>query len=80
MAPAGTRNVGAIDPELRTSPVAEQITEELDTVQLEAPEDTVCYFNGQQFRNGDYVRSGTTVLECRQGIWVEIGPSDPRNP
>jgi hypothetical protein len=26
------------------------------------------------------VRSGAAILKCRQGVWVEIGPADPRNP
>ena len=74
------RNVGAVDPELRTSPVAEEMTEDSDTVRLEAPEAIFCYFNGQTFRNGEYVRSGSMLLECREGIWVDAGPADPRNP
>jgi hypothetical protein len=74
------RNVGAIDPELNSSPVAEETDEEAYILNLEAPETDVCYFNSEMFRNGELVRSGTAVLECRRGIWVEIGPSDPQNP
>ena len=74
------RNVGALDPELNTSPIAEEMAEESFTLNLEAPESGVCYYNNAVFRTGDLVRSGAAVLQCRNGIWVEIGPSDPRNP
>jgi len=74
------RNVGAIDPELKTSPVAEEHLEESDTLRLEVPGGAVCYFNNEVFKTGDVVRSGTMLLECRDGIWVEAGPADPKNP
>jgi hypothetical protein len=80
MAPTGIRNVGAIDPELRTSPVAEELTEDSDTLRLEAPEVDVCYFNGEVFRSGELVRSGTMILKCHDGLWIEAGPADPKNP
>ncbi len=76
----GIRNVGAIDPELRTSPVAEEMLEESETLRLEVPGGAVCYFNGESFKSGELVRSGTMMLRCRDGIWVEAGPADPKNP
>jgi hypothetical protein len=78
--PGGIRNVGAVDPELKTSPVAEEMLEDSDTVRLEVPGGAVCYFNGEAFSVGSVVRSGTMLLECRDGIWVESGPGDPENP
>lgn len=77
---SGIRNVGAIDPELKTSPVAEEMLEESQTLRLEVPGGAVCYFNGEAFKIGTVVRSGTALLECRDGIWVEVGPADPKNP
>jgi hypothetical protein len=73
-------NVGAMDPELRNSVVAEEFAEESDTVQQEVPGDAVCYFNGQAFDNESYVRSGDRLLKCRYGVWIETGPGDPQNP
>jgi hypothetical protein len=77
---SGIRNVGGIDPKLKTSPVAEEMLEDSDTVRLEVPGGAVCYFNGEAFRAGTVVRSGTVLLECRDGVWFEAGPADPKNP
>jgi hypothetical protein len=73
-------NVGAPDPELRTSPIVEgSAGEELAAVdpgtQPDEPAATeVCYFNGCRYRVGDYVRSGDEVLRCdRGGVWVRKG-------
>jgi hypothetical protein len=78
----GTRDVGAVDPKLKTSPIAEEMSEEWQILGQEVPEGaaSACYFNGEAFQSGAFVRSGTVVLECREGLWVEIGPADPRNP
>jgi hypothetical protein len=76
----GTRDVGAVDPKLQTSPIAEEMSEDWQILRQEAPETAVCYFNGETFQSGSFVRSGTVVLECREGLWVEVGPADPRNP
>ena len=76
----GIPNVGAIDPELETSPIAEELHEDSETLRLAVPGGAVCYFNSQPFNSGDVVRSGTVLLACRAGIWVELGPADPNNP
>lgn len=76
----GTRDVGAVDPKLQTSPIAEEMAEDWQILRQEVPEGVVCYFNGEAFQSGAFVRSGSVVLECREGLWVEIGPADPRNP
>jgi hypothetical protein len=77
---AELRNVGAVVPDLKTSPVLEETAEESYELRHEEPEGGVCYFNGEAFQTGQLVRSGAMVLECREGVWVEIGPADPRNP
>jgi hypothetical protein len=74
------RNVGAIDPELKTSPVIEETAEDADVFEQQAPELPTCWFNGEVFVTGELVRSGSVVLQCRRGLWVEIGPADPSNP
>ena len=74
------RNVGAIDPKLKTSPVFEETAEDADVLGQQAPEAATCWFNGQAFATGEFVRSGSVVLQCRRGLWVEIGPADPDNP
>jgi hypothetical protein len=77
---AGTPNVGAIDPKLKTSPVLEETAEESYELRQPVPDATVCFFNDEAFATGQFVRSGGAVLECRGGLWVEIGPADPENP
>jgi hypothetical protein len=76
----GTRNVGAIDPELKTSPVLEATDVESYVLRQQAPGEATCKFNGEVFANGEFVRSRSMVLECRRGVWVEIGPADADNP
>ena len=41
----------------------------------------VCSFNGTEFRNGDFVASGSQVLRCSYGVWVDAGSTiDDRSP
>jgi len=40
----------------------------------------VCWFNGAEYRNGDYVASGSQVFRCRYGVWIDAGSADSRNP
>lgn len=74
------REVGAMDPELTNSPIVEELDEDADALIQQAPEEPVCYYNGQSFRNDELVISGTTMLRCYRGVWVEAGPADPANP
>lgn len=69
--------VGAMDPELPNSPIALEFDEESDTVRQQVPGEPVCYFNGQPFEHNQYVSTGTQILQCRYGVWVEV--ADPRN-
>ena len=75
-----TRDVGAPDPELNTSPIAEENDDETVALRQEVPGESVCYFNDQSFPTGAYVKSGTSVLKCVYGIWEPAGPADPENP
>lgn len=72
--------VGAMDPELRNSPVVQEGDEDAEVVRLQVPGAPVCYFNGREYANGSWVRSGDQLLRCRYGVWVEEGPGDPFNP
>ena len=73
-------HVGAQDPELMTSPIAEEEDEDTDVVRQQVPGEPVCYFNGKDYRHGTYVVSGSALLKCSYGIWVEQGAADPTNP
>ncbi len=70
--------VGAPDPERRNSPIQtdpEQSFELLrEQVGDEAP---ACYFNDARYENGAVIASGSTILRCEQGIWVEAGAKVP---
>jgi hypothetical protein len=72
--------VGAPDPELNTSPIAEENDDETEVLRQEEPGEPVCYFNNKSFKTGAYVKSGTSILKCDYGIWVPAGPADPDNP
>ena len=72
--------VGAQDPELPNSPIAEEVDEDTDVVRQQVPGEPVCYFNGAEYPHGTYVASGTTVLQCSYGVWIESGSADPANP
>ena len=65
--------VGAPDPELRTSQIFDDA--DLEELSLDAELETgVCYFNDQVYRLGDYVCSGDELLRCEAyGVWVREG-------
>ena len=75
-----TEDVGAPDPELNTSPIAEEGDEETEILRQEVPGEPVCYFNNQSFSTGAHVKSGTSLLKCDYGIWIPAGPADHDNP
>ena len=71
--------VGAPDPELRSSPIVDEAAydEHAGSPDLEI-EEGVCYFNGEAFPIGQYVRSGSEVLLCTGGgVWVRQGEKRP---
>lgn len=75
-----TTDVGSADPELNTSPIADENDDETDVLRQEMPGEPVCYFNNQSFATGSYVKSGTIRLKCDYGIWIPAGPADTDNP
>ena len=72
--------VGAPDPELKNSPIADEEDEETDVVRQQVPGEPVCYFNGTSYKHGAFVQSGSQLLKCSYGVWVDEGSSDPDNP
>jgi hypothetical protein len=72
--------VGAQDPELENSPIAVEEDEDTDVVLQQVPGEPVCFFNGQSYPHGQFVASGSQVLKCSYGVWIESGSTDDRNP
>jgi hypothetical protein len=73
------KHVGAQDPELRNSPIAEEEDEDTDVIRQQVPGEPVCYFNGTEYQHGSFVVSGSTLLQCSHGVWVESAASEARN-
>jgi hypothetical protein len=72
--------VGAPDPELKTSPIMESPDEDYQVTAQEVEDLPVCYFNNASYRNGEYVCSGSgELLHCNSGLWVCEGSCDPDN-
>ncbi|MGI9288159.1 MAG: DUF1496 domain-containing protein [Pseudomonadales bacterium] len=69
-------DVGAPLPELQNSPVISDIDDEREMIDPEIPEERMCYFNGKSYAHGTYVKSGTLVLLCDRGAWVEAEDPD----
>lgn len=67
--------VGAPDPELKTSPIFDEYDDLSLDLELEAG---VCYFNDVAYAVGQYVRSGSELLHCEErGVWVRKGEVRP---
>ena len=67
--------VGAPDPELKTSP----IFDEYEDLSLDQEiESGACYFNNTVYPVGQYLLSGSELLHCEQrGVWVRRGEMRP---
>jgi hypothetical protein len=66
---------GAPDPERKTSPILDEYEEVSLDMELEAG---VCYFNDLAYAIGQYVRSGSDLLQCEgRGVWVRKGEMRP---
>lgn len=69
-------NVGAPDPELKTSPIFDSSGNDEPSLDREL-EEGVCFFNNETFRIGTYVCSGEELLRCEErGVWVREGSCD----
>ena len=76
---ASIPHVGAQDPELRNSPIAEEEDEDTDVIRQQVPGEPVCWFNGSEFGHGSFVVSGTRLLQCNYGVWMESPAGDTRD-
>jgi len=75
-----TTQVGAPDPELKTSPILEDTDEEFEVAAQKVEGLPVCYFNDSSYANGKYVCSGSgELLHCNYGVWIREGTCDPEN-
>ncbi|MDT8321378.1 MAG: hypothetical protein RQ826_12705 [Xanthomonadales bacterium] len=73
--------VGAPDPELKTSPILEEYDEDVPVLTQQYDELPVCYFNDVPYESGSFVCSGSgELLKCEKGVWVNEGGCDPDNP
>lgn len=66
--------VGAPDPELRTSPIFDEFDELSLDMELQSG---VCYFNNVEYASGQRVLSGDELLQCDRGVWVRGGEMRP---
>lgn len=72
--------VGAPDPEMKTSPIMESLDEDYEVTAQVVEDLPVCYFNNIQYANGEYVCSGSgELLHCKSGLWLREGTCDPDN-
>jgi len=63
--------VGAVDPERKTSPIFDE--DEQFSLDLEL-ESAACYFNSVAFPISQFVLSGNELLHCEErGLWVRKG-------
>ena len=73
-------DVGAPDPELNNSPIADPGSDDYEVLKQEIPGEPVCYFNNASYENNALVCSGSSLLlKCNYGIWVVEGTCDPDN-
>lgn len=67
--------VGAPDPELRTSPIFDEYEDASLDLELETG---ACYFNNTLYPVGQYLLSGSELLHCEiRGVWVRKGDMQP---
>lgn len=65
--------VGAPDPEARTSPIFDRSPEQFMSPDLEL-EEGFCFFNDVKYALGEYVCSGDGLLRCEgRGVWLREG-------
>jgi len=75
------KHVGAPDPELRTSPIAEFVDEVFPGGSGEQDEHADCWYNSVHYLEGDLIcTSSAELLRCECGAWVKEGSCDPDNP
>ena len=71
--------VGAPDPELKTSPIIDEAEYDETAASPDLEIETgVCYFNNEAFPLGAWVQSGSELLQCTgRGVWMRKGERRP---
>jgi len=75
-----TPQLGAPDPERKTSPVAWEADEDTESLRESIDEDAICFFNDGSYGHGTVIESGSLLLRCDHGIWVPAGPTEESKP
>jgi len=75
-----TEQLGAVDPERKTSPVAWEADEDTEALRESVPDEAVCFFNDGAYDHGTVVKSGSVLLRCDHGLWLPAGPADDAEP
>ena len=70
------RQLGAPDPERKTSPVAWEADDDTEALRESVPGEAACYFNDHAYEHGTVVKTGSVLLRCDHGIWLPDGPAD----
>jgi len=76
----GPIDLGPQNPELKNSPIAWEYLDEEEWRGDSVEEQPVCYFNGNAYGEGTFIRCDDAVLECRRGMWMPVVTGDPENP
>jgi hypothetical protein len=71
------QQVGAADPERKTSPVAWEDDDDTETLRESIPDEAVCFFNDHAYDHGTVVESGGVLLQCDHGVWLPAGDVKP---
>ena len=73
--------IGAPDPELKTSPILDELGEDFDDLVQDVEGIPDCYFNNIAYADQAYICSGSgALMRCEKGVWVQKGGCDPDNP
>jgi Protein of unknown function (DUF1496) len=77
---SSTQQLGALDPERKSSPVAWEADEDTETLRESVPDEATCFFNDLAYGHDTVVKSGSVLLRCDHGLWVPAGPTDEAKP
>ena len=72
--------LGAPDPESRTSPVAWETDDDTESLREAVPDEAVCFFNDVAYEHDTVVESGGVKLRCDHGLWLPSGPAHDSKP
>jgi hypothetical protein len=78
--PPRAKQLGALDPERKNSPVAWEADEDTETLRESVPDEAVCFFNDLAYEHGTVIKSGTVLLRCDYGLWLPAGATEESKP